>query len=483
MQPLDADNDASTKSSSGATVTVTQGSRVLYAGLFWGAATKAGTGGTGATGTNYNQIRLRTPGAANYQTITASRTPDRLANQGLDYSSYADVTDLVRSSGTGMYWGADIPMATGADRYAGWSIVMVVSHPSMPLRDLNVFGGYASVQNTDTVGTTISGFLTPAAGPVNARFGTVTFEGDNQLTGDYLAVGNTRLADAASSSSNFFNSKVTNRGAPLTDRVPANVNNMAVDAKVIDAPGVVPNGATSANITFGTDGDFYYPAALTTQIDLYAPTVQGTKSVVNLSGNDVAKVGDVLEYTTSFSNTGQDPADAATMNDTLPAGLTYQPGSLRITGANAGTKTDAAGDDQAEVTGQTVRARLGTGANATTGGRLANGDTATVRFGTPTGSPTPTDTPTGPVPPTPGPTDEPPTPTNPPTSGPAPTGPGQPPTSTPDDPGRGPDRPGPGDGILGDTGSSLGLIGIGAIGLLLIGGIAFLVVGRVRRQS
>ena len=44
MQPLDADADASTRNSSAANVEIPAGSRVLYAGLFWGAATTAVTG-------------------------------------------------------------------------------------------------------------------------------------------------------------------------------------------------------------------------------------------------------------------------------------------------------------------------------------------------------------------------------------------------------------------------------------------------------
>lgn len=380
MQFLDADSDASTRNSSGATVSIPAGSRVLYAGLFWGAATTAGSGGAAATGT-LNQLKLRTPGAGGYQTITATRPLDRLTNQGLDYSAYADITSIVQAAGAGMYWGADIAAATGTDRYGGWSIVVAYSNPSLPLRDLNVFGGYASVQTNEVVSTTISGFLTPATGTVNAVFGTVTYEGDVQLTGDYLSVGGTRLADPLNRSANFFAGRVTAGGANLTDRVPANLNTMAVDAKTIDAPNVLPNGTTSTNVTFGTSGDFYYPAALTSQIDLYAPNIQGQKSVVNLSGNTPAQVGDVLEYTVATSNAGMDPATNVVLVDPLPPGATYLPGSLRITtGANTGSLTDATGDDQGEVSGGNVVVRLGAGATATSGGRLDPGASTTIRF-------------------------------------------------------------------------------------------------------
>ncbi|GAA5107345.1 hypothetical protein GCM10023339_05250 [Alloalcanivorax gelatiniphagus] len=381
MVPLDTDADASTTRSSSANLTIPAGARVLYAGLFWGGARTAGTGGVAAAGTASN-IRFRVPGTATYTTLAAQQI-DNQTSTTQDYSAYRNVTDLVRSAGAGTYWGADISAATGTDRYAGWSLVVALEDPTAPLRDLTVFSGYATVTTNETVDTTISGFLAPPSGAVGARFGSVTYEGDAGITGDYFQVGTTRLADTQSPSANFFGSRVTNGGTNLTNRNPASLNNLGIDAKVVDAPGVIPNGATSASLRFASTGDFFYPAALTTQIDLYAPTIQGSKSVTNLSGNEPAKVGDVVEYSMTFSNIGDDAATNAVVTDPLPANLTYVPGSLRITaGANTGAKTDATGDDQGEyvAASRTVRVRAGTGAGATTGGRLAPSATTTVAF-------------------------------------------------------------------------------------------------------
>ncbi|MGG5258682.1 CARDB domain-containing protein [Phycicoccus avicenniae] len=381
MTQLDLDGIAGTADSSSANVAIPSGARVLYAGLFWGAARTAGTGGSAAAGTA-NQIKLRAPGEAAYTTLTA----DTIDSSGLatnDYSAYKNVTSIVQGAGAGTYWGADISAATGADRYGAWSLVVAIGDPTAPLRDLSVFNGYATLTNTETVTTNISGFLTPATGTVNAKFGTVVYEGDAGISGDYMTVGSTRLADAESPSANFFGSRITAGGANLGNRNPASVNNLGVDAKVVDAPGVVANGSTSTNVTFSTAGDFYYPAVLTTQIDLFAPTISGSKSVTNLNGNSPAKVGDTLEYTVAFTNSGDDNATNAVVEDALPANTTFVPGSLTIAaGANVGSKTDGAGDDQAEYVSASrlVRYRVGTGANATTGGTLAKGGTSGVRF-------------------------------------------------------------------------------------------------------
>jgi uncharacterized repeat protein (TIGR01451 family) len=381
MVGMDVDSDASTSRSSSADLTIPTGGRVLYAGLFWGGARNAGTGGTTATGTA-EQIKFRTPATGSYSTLTADRI-DNQTTGNLDYSAYKNVTAQVQAGGAGTYWGADIVGATGADRYAAWSLVVAIEDPNAPLRDLTVFNGYATVTNNDVIDTTISGFLAPPSGSVGAKFGGVTYEGDQGITGDYFQVNSTRLADALSPSANFFASRVTAGGANLTNRNPSSVNNLGIDAKVIDAPGIVPNGATSANLRWATSGDFYYPAALTTQIDLYAPTIQGSKTITNLSGNSPAKVGDVVEYSMTFSNIGDDAATNSVISDQIPTDVTFVPGSIRVTaGANQGTKTDASGDDQGEydAASRTVRVRVGTGASGTAGGRLAPSGTTTVAF-------------------------------------------------------------------------------------------------------
>src|SRR5262249_48794139 len=91
----------------------------------------------------------------------------------------------------------------------------------------------------------------------------------------------------------------------------------------------------------------------------------------------------VLEYTIVATNTGNDTAVRVVMNDTLPMGVTYVPGSIQITaGPNTGLKTDAAGDDQGEyeAANRRIVVPLGTGANSTHSRSIAIGESTTVKF-------------------------------------------------------------------------------------------------------
>src|SRR5262249_35107105 len=99
-----------------------------------------------------------------------------------------------------------------------------------------------------------------------------------------------------------------------------------------------------------------------------------TKTVANLTHpGGPNERGDVLRYTVSATNTGQDNATNLEVRDTVPEGATYVPGSLRIlTGPGPPSPTDAVGDDQAEFSpsAKAVTFRLGQGATASSGGVL-----------------------------------------------------------------------------------------------------------------
>ena len=246
MVSVDVDDDASTFSSSRAAVTLPDDGEVAWAGLYWGARLGAGAGGRPAVG-NGRQMKLNPPGGGGYQTIAANQLFGPTTTSDRAYQSFAVVTDLVRQAGPGTYTGADVPAATGEDRYAGWSLVVVYRSPSLPLRNLTVFDGLADVGQGDPQPITISGFRTPVSGQVNARVGLVAYEGDNGSTGDRAILrdasnpGGTLLATRLSQGTNFFNGANDDNGTLVTARTPADRNMLGFDIKNFDGPGILGN--------------------------------------------------------------------------------------------------------------------------------------------------------------------------------------------------------------------------------------------------
>lgn len=385
MAFIDQDADGSTTNSTSAALTLPAGSTVLSALLVWGARRAGNSQGT-ITTDRARQIAFKEPGAASYATLTGSGIDGDLSDSTLPYQSYLDVTARVKAAGGGTYWVGNLAGTTGADRYAGWSLVVAYRNPAAPLRDLRIFKGFADVTGP-AVTIPISGFLTPASGPVSAAVGVVAYEGDRGTTGDAMKFNGVTMSDATRPANNFFASSISDNGTAIADRSPNYPNGLGFDIGRVNATNVLANSQTSTTVALSTNGDVYYPGVITTQIDLFTPAFNPTsKSVVNLSGNDPAKVGDTLRYQVTLTNTGSDPADASVITDPLPDGVTYVPGSL-VLQANPGSPsalpmTDAAGDDQAEylAASRTVRFRVGQGANAAAGGVIGVNQTATVRF-------------------------------------------------------------------------------------------------------
>lgn len=372
-----------TTNSSSADLSLPTGATVLWAGLYWGADTSAGTNGTAATAALRGQIRFSVPGGT-YQSVTATQIDAATAaGQATRYSAFVDVTTRVQGGGAGTYRVADIQAGTGQDRYAGWSLVVVVRDTAQPLRNLTVFDGYQVVNSTAaTVNITVSGFRTPLSGPFTVRAGAVSYEGDLSSTGDQLRVNGINLSNAVNPASNVFNSTISRLGANIAAKNPNFANQLGFDADLFDASGILANGATGATLTFTTGGETYYPAVLTFANDVYQPVVDGNviKTVTDLNGGSVL-ANDVLQYTVSVSNTGNDPSANVVLTDAIPANTTYVPGTLVVaSGANAGPKTDASGDDQAQFNGSSVVFRLGTGANATVGGTLGINASTSITF-------------------------------------------------------------------------------------------------------
>ncbi|MEI8081203.1 MAG: isopeptide-forming domain-containing fimbrial protein, partial [Actinomycetes bacterium] len=350
MVNVDVDGDPGTFNSSTADFALPSGAGVLYARLFWGAR---------STNATRNSMQFKVPGQG-YQSVTANPADVFLATDKRSYSASADVTGTVRSAGAGTYTGANVQADTGAsDLDAGWSLIIVYADHNEPVRAMSVFTGYANVASKESVNIDISGFKTPTGGPVKTEIGVVSYEGDLGLVGDSFSISRKvgggwgpaqQISDPARAATNFFNSTITQPiGQHISTKSPNYQNQLGFDVGRIDASGKLANGDTDARLTASSNGDVYYPSAITFATELFAPNMPTVKSAVDLNGGDL-KPGDTVHYTIVAQNKGQDALDSAVLTDTFPAGTTYVPGSLKINGT---------GGHDADISGQQLTSNLG----------------------------------------------------------------------------------------------------------------------------
>ena len=322
MVYVDSDTDATTFNSSSSDLNLPAGANVLFAGLYWGAR---------SDNPARNQVKLDTPAAGGYTTLTATTLDDDAAAGGLNYQGFIDITSTVQADGNGTYFVADVQAETGGGRHAGWSMYVVYEDPSLPFRNLTVYDGFARVNQSNPVSITVSGFLTPVLGPVTAKVTQTVYEGDELYDGDQMLFEGTVLSDAVHPADNFFNSRISKDGALFSDKNPDYIDQLGFDVARVDVTGLLGNSQTSAQIDYSSQGDWYYVGVVASAIDIFVPDLETEleKSFIDLNGG-VLKVGDTVEYVITTENVGLDPAVNTLLVDAIPAGTTYVANSLEI---------------------------------------------------------------------------------------------------------------------------------------------------------
>lgn len=377
MVMVDIDSDPTTVNSSSADLQIPEGAPVLFAGLYWGAGA-SGDQAKGRPPVDAGTVRMATPSGATYSTVTGSVTTISTSGSNKTYSGFADVTAQVRAAGRGTYVVADVKGDLGVNHFAGWSLIVVYGDPTEPVRAMSVFDGLVSVTQGSPATIDVAGFRTPPSGPVRTALGVVAYEGDLGITGDQFLLNGSALSDGRRPSGNYFNSSITTRTGRFTAKSPDYPNQLGFDTGLIDATGRIANNATSATFRASSTGDQYYPIALTFSTELFSPRFAARKSVVDVDG-DVLRAGDELDYTLVLTNDvtvdNGDASAGTVITDVLPAGAAYVPGSLMVNGVSVPDAGSIATFADGSLT-----LRVGEGAKATEGGRLAIGESVTITY-------------------------------------------------------------------------------------------------------
>jgi len=388
-------HDNGTFNSSTSDLNLASCSNVLFAGLYWGAG-EGTNGGSTSWITGETSCKLKLPGAASYTNISSTGTDYYNSSNppGFSYTGFqcfANITSLVNATNpNGTYTIADVTPPIGkVNAYGGWTLVIVYGNPSEPSRNLTVFDGCAVVESGNPpVDVGISGFLTPPTGPVSCELGAVVYDGDRNWTDSFSFKQNgagsfyNLTPNGTANLNDMWNSTIGYKGATVTSRNPAFHNTLGYDANIIDMPNAgnaqLGNSNTSATVRFASPQEMVIAHVLTTSISQYNPTFAFDKTSTDINGGSFFP-GDSLLYRINFSNQGNDSSVNTIIQDNLPSATTFMPGTIIMGGVS---KTDIAGDDEAEYdfTNNRIIFRVGTGANAVAGGKIAPGTGSYVEF-------------------------------------------------------------------------------------------------------
>jgi gliding motility-associated-like protein/uncharacterized repeat protein (TIGR01451 family) len=384
MTYVDIDTDPTTFMSNSDRLSLPNCSEIVWAGLYW-----VGMLNNQASSTNNynvrNQVRLSVNDGA-YLNLTADELLDNTVGKVM-YNCFKDVTSIVQSNPTdATYRVANVVAQGGFNTFGGWTMVVVYRNIYESMKNITVFDGLANISASQgTVNINLSGFLTPPSGPVNFELGVVAHDGDRAQPGDQMlfnGAGNfVTVSDALHPANNLFNSTISRNGVLTPNRIPSYNNTLGHDANIFSpdnsALNYIGNSATTASIRVTTSSETILTSVITSAIDIYEPDLRAAVSFTDLNGGTV-QPGDVLEYSITAKNIGSDASINTFLTDTLDPRLEFIPGSITYTfGPNSGAKTDLIDSDQAEfiASDNVIRARIGTGANGTTGGTVLNSPT------------------------------------------------------------------------------------------------------------
>ncbi len=365
VEYVDIDSDPTTFNSSSSTLSVPACSQIYWAGLYWAGNYDVERDGdhrsryvhTYTDDSNHydvTSVKFRVPGGS-YIDLTADNNPDPAGEEddiivdGYNvlpndpYVCFKNVTNQLRALAdpNGEYFVANVRGTRGATSYgaAGWTLVVIYENPTLPGKYISVFDGYEGItthSGNNTADITVSGFNTIPVGPVNARIGVSTLEGETSLSGDTFGIVSnssstfTPISDSANPSNNFFNSTISEDGANVTTRNINSTNAIGFDSDVFDlnnpSNSIIDNGDTSATLRLGTSGDWFASFLVTFGVEIIEPSIVLEKKVEDIGGNDITgqgvNLGQVLDYVLSFVNTGNDDAVNYTIRDVLPVNVT-----------------------------------------------------------------------------------------------------------------------------------------------------------------
>ncbi|MEU6229136.1 DUF3344 domain-containing protein [Streptomyces sp. NPDC047042] len=265
---VDVDSDPNTYNSSRAEVRVPKGGRVTYARLYWGGNLRVGEQ---KPPKDNGRVLIAEPGGQYKELLADSVVGHRVAHGADAFQASADVTSLVRDSGSGLYTVAQVNVAMGrsaAGAWGGWTLVVAYENAAEPLRHLVVWDGFEALGDRKGDGSLVRLAELPFPAGANGRAGLVAYNGDRGSVGDSLTVSvagrATALTDAVNPVDDVLNSTID--GA-VSERVPAYANTLGYDSDVFELGTALRSGGDQLAFRLVSQRDAAWAGALFVAVD------------------------------------------------------------------------------------------------------------------------------------------------------------------------------------------------------------------------
>lgn len=268
---VDVDDDPNTYNSSRAEVRLPRGSRVTYARLYWGGNLRVGEQ---KPPKDNGRVLIAEPGGQ-YKAVLADTVVGHRVTKDADaYQASADITDLVRGSGSGMYTVAQLNVAMGkskAGAWGGWTIVVAYENRNEPLRKLSLWDGFDTLDAKKGREVRLKGLTIPPRASGHAGF--LAYDGDGKSPGNsfMFSTGDgagTPLSNPENPADNVLNSTISEPGEAPAAREPAYANTLGYDSDVFDLAPALRRGGDQAAVRLVSHRDAAWAGAVFVAVDV-----------------------------------------------------------------------------------------------------------------------------------------------------------------------------------------------------------------------
>lgn len=312
---------------------------IKYAGLYWQG--RFINTNNSSMPNNAKQVLFKAYGEMTYKVVTSINSK---FNYGFntapgfgpynDYQGVADITQDIKNSINKVatntiqtqgfnqeMWVANIQASNENNGFGAWSIIVIYENLSDSLKNIVLYDGFKTTVKGQTIAIPLSGFLTPTAGPVNAKF--IIFGGEGDIgRADTVTLRNNAFPRVdVSLGNNVFDSTIENNGINNADRNPYCSNTIGIDLDSFNIgttgnPKIISNGQSDTIIKITEPNndtwDQIFPGAFAFSTDIYQPFITIDKST-NTNGQLTPK--QLITYTANIKNTGNENAENIVIYD------------------------------------------------------------------------------------------------------------------------------------------------------------------------
>ncbi|MFF0446844.1 DUF3344 domain-containing protein [Streptomyces sp. NPDC004609] len=270
MYYVDEDDDPNTYNSSRGELALPSGAKVTYARLYWGGNLRVGEQ---KPPKDNGRVLIAESGGQYKEVLADTRIAHRDADGSDAFQASADVTPLVRRSGSGLYTVAQINVAMGHSEvgaWGGWTLAVAYENSVEPQRHLSLWDGFETLKTqSGSQEITLPGLRIPAQ--AGGRAGMVAYDGDRGVKGDTVNVRTENgkvfgLGDPVNPARDVMNSTIAGPGRSIK-RQPAHMNTLGYDSDVFDISPALMSGGTSLSFRFTAENLGYFLGVLFVQAE------------------------------------------------------------------------------------------------------------------------------------------------------------------------------------------------------------------------